>query len=157
MTTLHRALTVVMLLTACAPSDGRFNPSHFALAGAGAPPDVVVPAGTKPGGTFGGIRTLGPSEEGFCCPAGPHLDVLVAKDHPATALVINVYVPNAPGDERFRVAFPDGSVRTAVASGHGFATTRLPLPRSLRPSVGRVRLRVDATHAPYALWSIYFE
>lgn len=156
MTTLHRALAVVILFVACTPTDARFNPSHFVLAGAGAPPDVALPADAKPGSMFGGLRTLAPTDEGFCCAAGPNLDLPVRKSGPATALIISVYLEKGWSTEHLRVTFPDGTARSVDIGKDGFSIIRIALPRALRTATGDMRVRVSANRAPYTLVSIYF-
>ncbi len=156
MTRLHRAIAALMLLTACAPHDGRFDPSHFKWTGVGAPRDVVLPLGITPGSSFGGLTTAAPDREAFCCAAGPHVDVPVRKDHAATRLTIGTFLPAEGPPNHFRVTFPDGTVRTADG-GRGFSTFSVPVPEALRPRRGTLRIRVDASVAPYTLASIYFE
>jgi hypothetical protein len=157
MTALHRALAVVMLLSACTPRDARFNPSHFTLNGAGAPPDVVLPVGTRPGGSFGGLNILEPEQDGFCCAAGPHVDLPVRKDGPADVLIVGVYVTRKMGIQHLRVTFPDGSVRTAEIDKDGFSKASVSVPGRFRAGAGTLRIRIDASNAPYTLASIYFE
>jgi hypothetical protein len=155
---LHHAFALVMLLSACSPRDAQFNPSHFHLSGAAAPPDVVLPTNAKPGATFGGIVMLGPKDETICCPAGAHLDVPVRKDGAADALVLGIYLTeDAAAHQIIRVTFPDGTVRTLVPHMPEFSISRIPLPAGLRKQTGILRIRIDATRAPYTLASIYFE
>lgn len=157
MTRFHRALAALILLASCGPRDARYDVSRFSVTGAAAPPEIVLPAGFEPGARFGGVATLKPDSEAFCCPAAGRIDVPVRKDEVAGDLVVGTYVPTEVGPaERLRVTFPDGSTRTASAP-RGFGISRLALPAALRDARGPQRIRIDATNAPYTLVSIYFE
>jgi hypothetical protein len=156
MKALHRALAVVMLLSACSPRDGRFDPSHFTSTGAGAPPDIVLPAGYT-GRTFGGIVTLDPTSEAFCCAATAHVDVPVRKDGPADTLRIGVFLAPTFVDQRLRVTFSDGTVRTVGFDGTGFTVAVVSVPKRLRAVRGLQRIRIEATRSPYTLASLSFE
>ncbi len=152
----HRALAALIFLTACGPRDAQYDVSDFTVTGAGAPPEIVLPAGFKPGDRFGGIVTITPASSTFCCVANAHIDVPVRKDGLATDLVIGAYVAKTGPSQRLHITFPDGSTRSVNAS-RDFSLSRVPLPANLRASHGPLRVRIDATNAPYTLVSIYFE
>jgi hypothetical protein len=151
------ALAGCTLMAACGPRDARFNPSKFSFAGAGAPPEVVLPKDTKPGSTAQGIITVGPRDEGFCCTATARALLVIRKDRTATVLRIGTYVPVHTHDQVLRVTFPDGSQRITPPIATGWSVTNVPVPARFRPVIGTVRIRVDASRAPYVLTSIYFE
>jgi len=149
------AAALFTLPAACGPRDRRFDPSHFVDAGAGAPPQVVLPPHTQPGAHIFGIITSKPSDNGLCCAASEHVRLPVRKDGPARTLRIGVYTaPNTRA--RLSVVFPDGKTASAAVTHDHFSTLAFGVPHDLRAKRGIVRLRIDA-NAPYTLTSIYFE
>jgi hypothetical protein len=143
-------------LVACGPRDRRFDPSHFVDAGAGAPPEVVVPANTLPGAHLYGIVTSKPSDSSMCCAASAHVDLPVRKPTASRKLQIGLYTPRGVR-QRLRVRFPTGDVVTQFAPHDQFSVLTFAVPSKLCPVRGIVRVRVDASDAPYTLTAVYFE
>lgn len=156
---LFTAGALLALLTACGVRDTRYNPLHFRISGAAAPPEIVLPAKTKPGSTIYGITTTAPDFEGLCCAADAHVKAPVRKESPAASLRIGIYVPKGKR-ERLRVKFPDGTVEyqdSGKTGKTGLMVLSFPVPASLRGRRGVVPVAVDASQAPYVLISIFFE
>ena len=144
------AFLVSVSLCGCGPRDAAYDPSHFRLHGVLAPPDVVLPKGTRPGAVVDGLYTRTPEPAALCCLIAPHARLVIRKSVTATTLRMGLYVPKVALFERQpqRVRLRFGNSRRSLmtqALPPGFHIVDVKVPPVLQIFKGDVAIKFDCS------------
>lgn len=151
------------------PKDAKYAPKELALSGPVSPPDIV-PGDRRNSGIFTLDAHADISQ--LCCWIAPHATLVVRKEHAATVLHLNFYIPDMPAFRRHlqavTVSLAGSHARETFSGLHpGFRAVTMAVPRQLRHLTGRQLVTLDSaiempTHVPslaygIVLISVYFE
>lgn len=152
MTTPRWVLISILVLSACAVRDEKYDPSRFTFGSRlMVPPDVIAPKGMRGGSVIDGlhVEAANGKTENLCCWIDTTTHVRVMKEPGSRMLQIGAYIPkDVPFEktpQRLTVHFSNGESLAFGPMGPGSHAQTLRLPHSITPLHGAIDLSITAS------------